>query len=238
MCVPKVKGCRAALNHVLSLTEMDLAASTVVSRMFRSFEMLCLPQEMRPPDWNLSLVLRCLSKPPFESLKLASDKHLTWKTSFLLALASTKRVSELHGLSFRVRHSHGWSSCTFSFLPDFVAETQNPSFHDSRFEEFSVPPLDGFVGSDRDELLLCPTRALQKYLACTEQYCLGIEGLFISMGWRKKWLSWNNISFWLCSVITLAHASTSEEDCQSLRVRAHEVRKVTTSLLFYPLSVL
>ena len=30
----------------------------------------------------------------------------------------------------------------------------------------------------------------------------------------------------------MAHASASEEDCRSLRVRAPEVRKVATSLLF------
>ena len=45
-------------------------------------------------------------------------------------------------------------------------------------------------------------------------------------------MSRNTISFWLHSVIFLAHASASEEDCHSLRVRAHEVRKVATSLLF------
>ena len=50
--------------------------------------------------------------------------------------------------------------------------------------------------------------------------------------WRKKRESQETISFWLCSVISLARASASEEDCQSLRVRAHEVRKVVMSLLF------
>ena len=35
-----------------------------------------------------------------------------------------------------------------------MAETQNLSIHDSRFEEFSVPSLVDFVGGDRDEVLL------------------------------------------------------------------------------------
>ena len=96
-----------------------------------------------------------LSQPPFEPLKLASDKHLTWKMSFLLALVSAKRVSELNCLSFLVHHSCGWGSVTFSFLPDFVAKTQNPSVPDPRFEEFTVPSLDDFVDGDWDELLLC-----------------------------------------------------------------------------------
>ena len=50
---------------------------------------------VRPLDWNLSFVLWHLSRPPFEPLKLASDKHLTWKTFCSLALVSAKGVSEL-----------------------------------------------------------------------------------------------------------------------------------------------
>ena len=66
-------------------------------------------------------------------------------------------VSELHGLSFGVRRSRRWKSCTFSVLPDFVAKTQDLSVPDSFFEEFSVPLLDDFVGDDRIELLMCPS---------------------------------------------------------------------------------
>ena len=86
---------------------------------------------------------------------MASDKYLTWKTSFLLALASAKRVSELHGLSFHVRQLRGWRSCTFFFLPDFVAKTQNSSIPDSHFEEFSLLSHDDLVGGEWNELLLC-----------------------------------------------------------------------------------
>ena len=83
-----------ALNHVFSLTGMDLVSNTMVSRMFRSFEKSCPPWEVRPLDWNLSFIL--LSWPPFEPLKLVSE-YLTWKMSFLLALVLAKRVSELQG---------------------------------------------------------------------------------------------------------------------------------------------
>ena len=79
---PAVKGYQPALNLVFSLTGMAVAAGTLVSWMFRCFERSCPPRELRPLDWNLSLVLSCLSRLPFEPLKLASDNHLTWKTSF------------------------------------------------------------------------------------------------------------------------------------------------------------
>ena len=112
---------------------------------------------------------------------------------FLLASTSTKRVSELHGLSFRVWHFRGWRSCTCSFLLDFVAKTQNTSVPDPHFEEFTVLSLDEFGGGgvnrDKDELLLCPMKALQKYLSRTEQCSPDVEGLFDSTGMQKKRVS-------------------------------------------------
>ena len=57
------------------------------------------------PSWNLSLVLHQLSKVHFEPIKEASLKHLTFKTVFLLALASRKRRSEIHAWQNRnIRH--------------------------------------------------------------------------------------------------------------------------------------
>ena len=78
---------------------------------------------------------------------------------------------------------------------------------DPRSDEFSIPPLDDFVDNDRNELLLSPIRALEKFLSRMEQYCPGIEGLFMSTGVRKKRVSRNTISFRLRSVISFAYLS-------------------------------
>ena len=85
--------------------------------------------------------------------------------------------------------------------------------HDPRFDEFTIPSLDDFVGGERDELLLPPIRGLRKYLARMEQYCPAISGLFIS-------------------VINHTYASASAKECRTLMVKAHEVCKVAMSLLF------
>ena len=77
----------------------------------------------------LSLVFCCLTKHPHEPHKKVSDRDLTFKTLFLLALASAKMVSELHRLLAKVHHSEGWQSL-FSSMPDFMAKTQNPSVPD------------------------------------------------------------------------------------------------------------
>ena len=57
--------------------------------------------------------------------------------------------------SLQFGHLKGRRSCTFLFLQDFVAKTQNLSVYDSRFEEFMMPSLSDFVDGDREEMLLC-----------------------------------------------------------------------------------
>ncbi len=52
------------------------------------------------PSWDLSLVLRALQQGPFEPLQTAEPKFLSMKTLLLLALASIKRVGDLHAFLF------------------------------------------------------------------------------------------------------------------------------------------
>jgi integrase len=53
------------------------------------------------PNWDLPSVLWRLCDPPFEPLLSCDVKFLTWKTVFLIALATASRVSELHALSVK-----------------------------------------------------------------------------------------------------------------------------------------
>ena len=55
-------------------------------------------------------------------------KSVFWhRKLFLLALASAKRIGELHALSYRVSHTRNWGEVSFSFVTGFVAKTQDPS---------------------------------------------------------------------------------------------------------------
>ncbi|XP_068204646.1 uncharacterized protein [Palaemon carinicauda] len=99
MSVPAVKGARATLGQVFLLKGIDLGSSRHISMLIRSFEQSCPPSSPRVPKWDLARVLDMLSKPPFKPLKDIVDRNLTLKAAFLLALASAKRVGELHGLS-------------------------------------------------------------------------------------------------------------------------------------------
>ena len=66
LSLPAVKGYHAALNYIFSLVGLDLAAIRVVNRIFRSFEKMCPPREVKSLEWNLSLVLQSLTHLPYE----------------------------------------------------------------------------------------------------------------------------------------------------------------------------
>ncbi len=51
------------------------------------------------PSWDLGIVLKALTEPPFEPLDEIRMEFLTLKTAFLLAVSSVKRVSEIHAFS-------------------------------------------------------------------------------------------------------------------------------------------
>lgn len=52
----------------------------------------------RVPDLDLLKVVDMLQKAPFEPLKLASLKHLTYKTVFLVAITTFRRCSDIQTL--------------------------------------------------------------------------------------------------------------------------------------------
>ena len=64
---------------------------------------------------------------------------LVLKALFVLAPASAGRIGGFHAVSYRGSHSRSWSEVSFSFVPGFVAKTQDPSSLAPRFAGFTVP---------------------------------------------------------------------------------------------------
>ena len=123
---------------------------------------------------------------------------------FLLALASAKRIGELHTLSYRVSHSRNWGEVSFSFVPGFVAKTQDPSSLAPRFEGFSVPALPNAI-NNRNGRLLCPVRVVRCYLDRTAAHRPRCERFFVTEGRSKKEISKTTVSFWLRKTISRAY---------------------------------
>ena len=139
--VSAVKGYSSALNWVLALKGRDLASSREIMMLLRSFSRSVDPVELHPPAWYVALVLQSVTRAPYEPLRTCDERFLAQKTLFLLALASAKRIGELHALSYSVSRSKGWAEVSFSFVLGFVTKTQDPSSLAPRFEGFTVPAL-------------------------------------------------------------------------------------------------
>ena len=158
-------------------------------------------------------------------------KSVFWhRKLFLLALASAKRIGELHALSYRVSHTRNWGEVSFSFVTGFVAKTQDPSSLAPRFEGFSVPALPN-ARNNCNGRLLCPVRAVRCYLDRTAPHRPRCELFFVTAGRSKKEIAKTSVSFWLWKTISRAY----ELSGTALPVpapRARETRGIAPSLLF------
>ena len=135
------------------------------------------PIKRMVPQWSLSLVLKGLQQPPFEPLPSISLKALTFKTVFLLALASGSRRNEIHALGA----SDGLLSISktqavLRTRPGFLAKNQVLG---TVAKPFVIKSLDSLTGPDPQERLLCPVRCLRWYLKRTEAFREGRVRLFL-----------------------------------------------------------
>lgn len=115
------------------------------------------------PLWDLAVVLDGLTRPPFEPLEEVDMKHLSLKTVLLLALASAKRVSDIHALSVH-------PSCTqFALGQARVLLKPNPAFVPKVVGSCTPIDLAAFSSplcssEEQRPNLLCPVRALHIYM--------------------------------------------------------------------------
>ena len=65
-------------------------------------------------------------------------------------------------------------------------------------------------------------------LLWTEQNRPECANLFNLVTKRKKHVSRNAISFWVKLVINCAYGSATDEDCWFVKVKTHEVKKIST----------
>ena len=204
LSVSAVKGFSSALNSVLVLKGRDLSASREITMLLRSFARSVNPVELRPPAWDVSLVLQSLTGALYEPLRTCEERFVAQEALFLPALASAKRIGELHALSYRVSHTRNWGKMSFSYVTGFVAKTQDPSSLAPRFEGFSVPALPN-ARNNHNGRLLCPVRAVRHYLDRTAAHRPRCDRLFVTAGRSKKEISKTTVSFWLRKSILRAY---------------------------------
>ena len=120
-----IAGYRTSVADGLGSTGQMVSQSLDLNRLIASFHRDRPSANRSVPNWDLSLVLLALTRPPFEPLAKADLKILTFKTVFLLALASGKRRSKIHAWTFdSFSRKRDWSEVTFSPSTAFIAKNQ------------------------------------------------------------------------------------------------------------------
>ena len=230
-----IDGYRTAIADKIGNDPVNISKDENLTRLLDRFHRDKPKGRRGIPSWNLSLVLHQLTKPPFEPLRKASLKHLTFKTVFLLALGSGKRRSEIHAWVHKnIRHQEDWSNVSLYPSPGFISKNhlakEGPGCVAPVIIPALAPTLDKSLKEDRT---LCPVRALRYYLDKTKELRTGKELVFVSF--RKSFqkdIVPATISSWIKRTIVLCY-QLSDEQAQTLhQVRAHDVRAFAASKAF------
>ena len=174
----------------------------------------------RCPSWDLFVVLEALKQAPFEPLLNANLKFLSFKTLFLISLASGRRMSEINSLSGLKEDIARESDGAFSlkFLPEFLAKNQKPGDPSPSIRIPHLPP-----GPDS---VLCPVRSLRRYLHFTKSFRGRKRKLFISLNPKfRADLTVNTNSRWIKELIASSYKADPPKS-----VNPHELRAWSSSM--------
>ena len=231
-----LEGYRTAIARPLRYARgIDIAENQAISSLLQSFRRERPTLKNPYPQWDLSLVLLSLTKAPFEPLRVASLRNLTFKTVFLVLLASGARKSEVHALSFKAfSHAQHWREVVLTPIPSFVSKTQFRSSGNSVLRDIRIPSLAHSLGQDlAEDRTLCPVRALKIYLARTQDMRRNKQLLFVSYRPSfEKDISKNTLSSWIKSLLNHVYSNPNEEVAQISGRTTHAIRALAATLAF------
>ena len=233
--VRTIEGYRSAISSTLKLSGQNIGSDPYLSSLIGSFYADRPVEPSRVPKWDLSVVLSGLTKWPFESKDptRVSLQHLTYKTVFLISLASAARRGELHALDLTLtRWSEDRRSVTLRPRVGFMAKTHLARDPSTAYRGFTLRAMSAQMDKSDPDRTLCPVRALRFYLKRTESLRAGRRALFLPIRRTKSGtLSPATISGWIRRAILLAYQVVGK-DAELRRLhsfRAHEVRALSAS---------
>ena len=230
-----IDGYRSAIADKVGNFTVNISKNENLNRLLDSFHRDRPKGRQGVPSWNLSLVLHQLSKPPFEPLRKASLKHLTFKTVFLLALGSGKRRSEIHAwVNRNIHHQSDWSKVSLSPSPCFLSKNQLAREGPESVAPVVIPALAPTLDSSlKEDRSLCPVRALRYYLDKTKDLRNSKELVFVSFKKNfDKDISPSTISSWIKQTVILCYQLSDQKALTLHQVKAHDVRAFAASKAF------
>ena len=223
-CPSTIEGYRTAIADTLGNIPLDISNNTEIARLIASFHRDKQKSSRSLRKWDLSLVLHQVKQPPFEPLEEAPLKYITWKTIFLLALASGKRRSEIHAWTLYGLLCLGdWDQIQLTPCPSFIAKNQLAKEGHQAVSPVVIPALKTPQDDNHKDILLCPVRDLSTYLKLTADLRHDKTLLFISYKQgHSKDIQCSTISSWINNTIKFCFSRVGDMDL--LGVKAHDVR--------------
>ncbi|XP_063427248.1 uncharacterized protein LOC134710781 [Mytilus trossulus] len=215
-----IAGYRSMLSSVLPpVDKTPVGQHPYIIRLLRGVFNSRPPERKLLPEWDLPLVLDMFKKPPFTPMRLASLKHLTWKTAFLIAITTFRRCSDLQALKLG-EGSVNIQEKGVTFLRHGLAK-QDRAYHDN--SKIFIPAFP-------ESKLLDPKRTLYMYLKRTDELRQNGEKqefkLFLSINKPHKPVTAQTISHWIVKTIKMAYKQNKK---QIGKVRGHSTRSIGPS---------
>uniref|UniRef100_A0A803JM14 Tyr recombinase domain-containing protein n=1 Tax=Xenopus tropicalis TaxID=8364 RepID=A0A803JM14_XENTR len=222
---------KSQISALSVLFQQKIATFPDVATFLEGVSRLHPPFHDPIPPWDLNLVLNALQEAPFEPMATIPIAWLTWKTVFLIAIASARRVSELSSLSCQLPYlifheDRAVLRTTASFLPKVVS-----SFHIN--QDITIPSFCLRPASYKEVALhsLDPVRALKFYLHRTKEIRSSNSLFILHTGAQSgSQASKSTISRWIKETICRAYIAKGKSP--PLQIRAHSTRGIGTSWAF------
>ena len=226
-------GCyRAAIDATLKHhTKLKVGTNLQLSEQLKCYRISRPRKKKILPQWDLAFILWSLAHEPFEPIEdpdKVSLEFLTWKTAFLLLLASGARRSELHSVRLLgARIAVNGKYATISPGSGFVSK--NEVACGKALDPFVIRSLENYSDSDK---ALCPVRCLRVYIERTK----GIRGirkrLFITTQRSRKELHKNTLSGWIKKLLKFCYRHPGKKAIELSGTGSHEIRRIASTLVF------
>lgn len=218
-----IAGYRSMLSSVLPpIEKIPVGQHPYIIRLLKGVFNSRPPVRKLIPEWDLPLVLEMLKSEPFEPLKKADLKFVTWKTVFLIAITTFRRCGDLQSLRIG-EGSVNVQKKGVTFLRHGLSKQDRESHQN--------PTI--FLPAFADNKLLDPKRALTYYLRKTEDFRVDLakDGkdelkLFLSVNKPHKPVSSQTISKWIVNVVKRAY---KKQKRTIGKVKGHSTRSLGPS---------
>ena len=209
---------------ISTATSRRWAEDPLIIQFFKAVRKIRPPTKQAFPTWDLAVILEALASPPFAPSDSASLWNLTLKLTFLIAITSGRRVSELQALGADDNHIIFYHDrvelrTVRGFIPKVTSSL-------AMSEPWALPTFLEQESGSLHELDIAST--LKCYLRVTAPFRDSTKLLIIPWGKNKgKEASARTIASWIVKLIHKVYRARGL--CPPLMVRAHSTRMVSAS---------